>query len=84
MIAVDVDEEIEGGKLVLNGKSAGLTKNVDGVYWAKWDGPDASGYIEIRYPDGERIQCRVGYVTHGMEPQRFEVRDRTCSMNASP
>lgn len=79
MFAVDVDEKIEDGTLVLNGKSAALFHNVDGAYWGKWNGSDASGRIDVRYPDGTLVYCRVGYVTQGMEPQRFTVRHRKCT-----
>ncbi|MBY6217559.1 hypothetical protein [Qipengyuania aquimaris] len=80
MFAVDVDEEIDRGNLVLNGDAAALMKNTDGAYWAKWDGSDASGYIELIYPDGETVRCEVGYVTQGMrDVQSFEVRERACA-----
>lgn len=79
MFAVDVDEPISGGALILNGNSAGLMKNIDGAYWAKWSGSDASGSIVVRYPDGAKTTCSVGYVTHGMSDiQRFEIKKRIC------
>ena len=80
MFAVDVDEKIDGGNLVLNGKAAALMKNADGAYWAKWDGSDASEFIELIYPDGEAVRCEVGYVTHAtLDVQTFEVKGRTCA-----
>ncbi|UOR14687.1 hypothetical protein [Qipengyuania aquimaris] len=80
MFAVDVDEEIDGGTLVLNGESAALMQNMDGSYWARWDGSDASGFIELIYPDGKTARCEVGYVTQGMlDVQSFEVRERACA-----
>ncbi len=79
MFAVDVDEPIDGGTLTLNDQSAKLMQNLDGSYWAKWEGSDASGSIMIRYPDGKSTICPVGYVTHGMIPPiEFEVRERKC------
>lgn len=77
--AVDVDEDIRGGTLTLNGKTSELTQNLDGQYWGKWGGSDASGEIELIFLDGENVRCPVGYVTHGMiEPQKFIVSDRDC------
>lgn len=78
MFAVAVDEPIKGGMLTLNGRSAALIHNVDGAYWGKWTGPDADGRIEIRYPDGAVVHCALGYVTPGMEAQRFSVTRRVC------
>ena len=78
MFSVDADEPIEGGTLTLNGYSANLMKNVDGAYWAKWNGSDADGRIEIIFPDGGTTTCRVGYVTQGMNVQEFTVRGRKC------
>jgi hypothetical protein len=80
MFRVEVDEPIDGGTLTLNGNSAALIKNADGAYWAKWDGSDASGRIEIVYPDGTKAVCTVGYVTNGLlEIQNFVVTDRQCN-----
>ena len=78
MFSVAADEPIERGKLTLNGNSVELMKNVDGAYWAKWNGSDAHGTIEIVYPDGAVVTCRVGYVTQGMGIQEFSVQDRQC------
>jgi hypothetical protein len=78
MFAVDVDEPIAGGTLTLNGRSARLKKNMDGRYWAKWNGSDADGKIDILYPDGGKASCRIGYVTHGMSIQNFSVSKRIC------
>ena len=79
MFRVDVDEQIVGGTLILNGHSAHLMKNVDGAYWGKWNGSDASGRIEISYSDGGKATCTVGYVTPGMsEIQSFSVTHRVC------
>ena len=78
MFRVEVDEPITGGKLTLNGKSAALMKNVDGAYWAKWNGSDAAGEVEVRYPDGSTATCQIGYVTHGMGIQTIQVRRRHC------
>jgi uncharacterized protein YfaP (DUF2135 family) len=79
MFSVSVDEPVEGGQLVLNGRSADLMLNADGDYWAKWDGSDASGQIRVRYPDGGLATCQVGYVTPGMlEVQHYAVVDRNC------
>ncbi|MCW2337298.1 hypothetical protein M2337_001531 [Sphingobium sp. B2D3A] len=78
MFRVDVDETIIGGELVLNGNAARLMKNVDGAYWAKWTGGDASGEIIIRYPDKKSAVCRIGYVTSGMDIREFVVRHRIC------
>jgi hypothetical protein len=80
MFSVSVDEEIRGGTLTLNGKRAPLMRNVDGAYWAKWEGSDASGTIEVVFPDGGKAVCEIGYVTHGMtDVQAYEVIDRTCT-----
>ena len=80
MFSVSVDEEIRGGTLTLNGASAPLMHNIDGAHWAKWDGSDASGRIEVVFPDGAVTVCEIGYVTHGMlEVQAFAVVDRQCS-----
>jgi len=78
MFSVDVDEEITGGALTLNGSSARLIRNADGSYWAKWDGSDASGQITLDYHDGSTVRCAVGYVTHGIKEQRYRVVDREC------
>lgn len=79
MFSVSVDEPVEGGRLVLNGRSAEFMQNVDGNYWEKWDGADADGQIEIRYPDGAMTTCQISYVTNGMlEVQQFVVTDRRC------
>lgn len=79
LFAVDVDEPIEGGTLTLNGHSARLASNVDGAYWATWDGSDADGQIEVRFADGSTTHCPVGYVTNGMtEVQRYRVKARKC------
>ncbi|MGE3692861.1 MAG: hypothetical protein AB7F98_15915 [Novosphingobium sp.] len=79
MFRVQVDEPVVGGVLVLNGHSAKLMHNVDGAYWAKWNGSDASGTVEVQYPDGSKTICQVGYVTHGMiEPQEFVIERRKC------
>jgi hypothetical protein len=83
MFRVHVDEPILGGELVLNGRAARLMKNVDGAYWAKWSGSDASGEISIAYADGMSVKCTVGYVTNGMtDIQNFEVRRRRCEQMA--
>ena len=80
MFSVSVDEDVSGGTLTLNGKRAPLMHNIDGAYWAKWDGSDASGVIEIVYPDGAKVVCEIGYVTRGMtDVQRYEVIDRHCN-----
>lgn len=80
MCSVTVDEEVSGGTLTLSGKSARLMRNVDGAYWARWDGSDASGTIEVVYPDGAKAVCEVGYVTHGMtDVQAYAVVDRQCA-----
>ncbi len=80
MFSVSVDEEVSGGTLTLNGKRAPLMRNVDGAYWAKWDGSDASGTIEVVYPDGTKAVCEIGYVTHGMtDVQKYAVIDRQCT-----
>ena len=79
MFSVNVDEPIVGGTLTLNGGNASLMKNVDGAYWAKWGGSDASGQIAVVFPDGARAVCKVGYVTNNMtDIQRFSVKDRKC------
>ena len=79
MFAVDVDEEIEGGTLTLNDNTANLTRNLDGRYWVKWGGSDASGHIEVSFPDGETARCTIDYVTHGMiDIQEFVIKDRVC------
>lgn len=79
LFAVEVDEPIAGGSLTLNGHSAKLMRNVDGVYWAKWSGSDADGRIDVAFADGASASCRVGYVTRGMtEVQRFSVKARKC------
>ena len=83
MFRVDVDEKIEGGTLTLNGKSADLMKNVDGDYWAKWNGSDADGEIKIVFPDGKTTTCRIGYVTPGVGIQEFAVRHRQCEQVAT-
>jgi uncharacterized protein YfaP (DUF2135 family) len=80
MFSVTVDEEVAGGTLTLNGNSAPLMRNIDGAYWAKWDGSDASGTIELVYPDGDKTVCEIGYVTHGMtDVQTYSVVDRQCT-----
>lgn len=80
MFSVTVDEEVSGGALTLNGKRAPLMRNVDGAYWAKWDGPDASGKIEFVFPDGAKAVCEIGYVTRGMtDVQRYAVIDWECT-----
>lgn len=79
MFSMEVDEDIAGGTLTLNGASASLMRNVDGAYWAKWNGSDASGTIEVVYPDGAKAVCEVGYVTRGMgDVQKYAVVDRKC------
>lgn len=84
MFSVSVDEPVKGGRLILNGKSANLMRNVDGHYWAKWNGADASGRIDIEFPDGSIASCRIGYVTNGMlEIQHYAVTDRLCAPVAS-
>ncbi|MFM7405058.1 MAG: hypothetical protein ACKO1N_13430 [Erythrobacter sp.] len=80
MFSVTVDEELSGGTLTLNGSSAPLMRNIDDAYWAKWEGSDASGTIEVVYPDGAKTVCEVGYVTHGMtDEQAYAVVDRQCT-----
>jgi hypothetical protein len=79
MFRVYVDEPIATGTLTLNGHSARLMANVDGAYWAKWNGADAGGQIEIRYRDGGEAFCHIGYVTNGMGIQTVRVRKRVCS-----
>ena len=79
MFRVEVDEPIAAGSLSLNGNSARLMKNVDGAYWAKWNGSDASGRIDIVYPDGGKAFCRIGYVTQGMGTQTLSIRNRVCN-----
>ena len=78
MFRVEVDEQVVGGRLFLNEKSARLMRNADGAYWGKWTGSDASGRIEIDYPDGSVVVCKIGYVTHGLEIQDFQIRKRNC------
>ena len=79
MFRVEVDEAIDHGTLTLNGRSVGLMKNVDGAYWAKWNGSDASGQIDIVFTDRAGASCAVGYVTHGISDiQQFLVRRRRC------
>jgi hypothetical protein len=79
MFSVEADEPITGGELTLNGKSARLMKNVDGAYWAKWNGADADGFIIVHYGDRSSARCRIGYVTSGMtDIQQFKVTGRTC------
>ena len=79
LFAVEVDEPIKGGVLTLNGHSAKLMRNIDGRYWAKWDGPDADGRIDVKFVDGASASCRVGYVTNGMtDVQRFRIFARKC------
>ncbi len=80
MFSVSADEDIRAGTLTLNGKSAPLMRNIDGAHWAKWDGSDASGVIEIVFPDGTTTVCEVGYVTHGMmDVQTYVIADRVCA-----
>jgi len=79
MFSVSVDEPVKGGTLTLNGRSANLIHNIDGAYWAKWNGSDASGTIRVIFPDGKSTICRIGYVTPGMGIQRFEVLNRRCN-----
>ena len=83
MFRVDVDEQVKGGTLTLNGNSADLMKNLDGNYWAKWNGSDADGDIRIVFPDGQTTTCHVGYVTQGMGIQEFEIRHRQCEQVAT-
>ncbi len=78
MFRVAVDEPSVGGTLTLNGASAELMHNVDGNYWAKWDGSDADGQIDVRFPDGGHVVCRIGYVTKGMQIQNYEIVHRQC------
>ena len=79
MFRVQVDEAVLGGKLTLNGNSARLIKNVDGAYWAKWDGNYASGEILVEYPDGATVKCQIDHVTHDMtEIQDFRILQRRC------
>lgn len=79
MFSVTVDEEVRSGTLTLNGASAPLMENVDGAYWAKWDGSDASGRIVVVFADGGTAVCDIGYVTHGMGVQSYQVANRRCS-----
>lgn len=79
---IEVDEPIVDGQIVLNGTYANLMENPDGAYWAEWAGSDASGQIDVAYPDGGRASCLVGYVTRGMDMQEFTVRDRKCEQVA--
>ena len=79
MFRVYVDEPVAGSTLTLNGQSARLMNNVDGAYWAKWNGADAHGRIDITYPDGGKATCRIGYVTSGMGIQNVSVRRRVCT-----
>lgn len=79
MFSVAVDEDIDHGTLSLNDNTGKLMRNMDGKYWAKWSGSDASGHIEVVFSDGETTRCEVGYVTHGLlEVQEFVVENRTC------
>jgi len=79
MFRVQADEPIESGRLILNGRSADLMRNVDGAYWAKWDGADASGQIELFFAGGRTVRCEIGYVTNGLiEVQEFVVESRRC------
>ncbi len=78
MFRVEVDEAISGGELTLNGNSARLMKNIDGAYWAKWNGSDADGDIVVHFVDGADVKCMVGYVTRGYGTQTFVVRQRKC------
>jgi len=76
---VDVDESASAGTLTLNNQSANLELSADGTFVGRWNGSDASGKIEITFPDGSKTQCLVGYVTHGMiEVQRFSIKKRQC------
>ena len=79
LFAVEVDEPIKGGVLTLNGKSAKLMRNIDGRFWAKWDGSDADGSVDVTFVDGASASCRVGYVTNGMtDVQAFRIIARRC------
>jgi|GEM_PF-1132170 len=79
MFRVEVDEPVTRATLTLNGASAGMMKNVDGAYWAKWNGSDASGKIDIVFPDGGIVSCKIGYVTSGLtEVRTFVMRGRKC------
>lgn len=78
MFRVESDEVINDGILTLNGHSARLMKNVDGAYWAKWNGADADGRITVSFPDGGHASCRVGYITNGMGTQQFAIANRQC------
>lgn len=85
MFSVAVDEDIDHGTLTLNGNTGKLMRNMDGNYWAKWSGSDASGHIEVVFSDGETTRCEVGYVTHGLlEVQEFVVENRKCRKTDRP
>lgn len=76
---LEVDERISSADLVLNGKTSNFERHGYGPYKSEWNGSDASGQINILYPDGSRTTCQVGYVTHGItEPQRFRLENKAC------
>ena len=40
---------------------------------------DASGYIQINWPDGSNSKCMIGYITNGeREPHMVFVKNRRC------
>lgn len=42
-------------------------------------GCEGSGHIRLRYSDGTRVKCSIGYVTHGAEQHwRFQARNGEC------
>lgn len=77
---VDVDEEITGGTLMLNGEAVPLERQgYENSYTAEWTKSDASGEIVVTYPDGATARCEIGYVTHGMyKIQHYSVVARKC------
>jgi hypothetical protein len=77
-IEIETDEPIESATLHLNGQTIPMKEADFDRHTATWEGADASGTIEIVYSDGASSSCRVGYVTNGLERQRFVVKDRQC------
>ena len=79
MFSVAVDEPIIGGRITLNGGSAGSMKNLDGAYWAKWREVAAEGEMVVTFADGNIVSCPIAYIP-GSSPQRqaYAIRDRQC------
>jgi len=80
MIAVEADEPISSGVLLLNERPVDLRRAADGGLWARWDGPDAHGAVTVTFRDGATASCPVGYVTPGMAPQQLSIRARRCAL----